>query len=202
MDIDHEHEVIEAFFARGVTWVAAESAQVTTQLSSSTAPSDDFIEELLFHANGPASLEEIICRATVNELNALIEAGLQEVLTRISGSILIGDKKLVIGAKRDELEKALSSHGIQVADLDEYYKVLQIKEIAEGFKHRQGFRPLPKWSKSAQTLEYQSSCVPDFKHETIHGYEVGTQEVRDYLRSAKVFLDALRKKRGRDRIKN
>lgn len=192
MDIDHEYEVINAFFSRGAAWVAAESANVEARLSSSKAHTDEFVEELLFHPNGPGSLEDILCRATLNELNALIEAALQDALTEISGTLFIDDKGLIVGARRGDLEKALAQYGLQVTVLSEHTTVQQIKELAEGFKHRQGLRPLPKWNNAQKTLEYQLSVVAGFAHETIHGYEVRIVNVRDYLRLARVFLDQLR----------
>lgn len=193
MDIDHEYEVIKAFFSRGATWVAAESADVSARLSSSKTNSDEFVEELLFHPDGPGSLEEILCRATLNELNTLIEAALQDALTEISGGLFIDGKGLVVGAPRGDLEKALANYGVQVTALSEHASVRQIKELAEGFKHRQGLRPLPKWNTEQKTLEYQSSLVAGYEHETIHGYDVRVDNVRGYLQSAKSFLDELRK---------
>jgi len=194
MDIDHEYEVINAFFSRGAAWVAAESDNAEARLSSSEEHTDEFVEELLFHPDGPGSLEDILCRATLNELNALIEAALQEALIEISGSLCIDDKGLIVGARRGELEKALARYGLQVTALSEHSNVHQIKELAEGFKHRQGFRPLPKWNNAQKTLDYQLSVVAGFVHETIHGYDVRIVNVRDYLRSAKVFLDQLGKR--------
>lgn len=198
MDIDHEYEVIKAFFSRGVAWVAAELDDLEKRPSSSKTQGDKFVEEKLFHPNGPGSLEEILCRTTLNELNALIESALQEVLTKMSGGMFIDEKGLIVGAGRGDLEKALAKYGVQITALSEHAKVHQIKELAEGFKHRRGLRPLPKWDKKRGKLAYQSSVVAGHSHETIRGYDLRIDNVCDYLRSAKAFLDELRERSTRN----
>ncbi len=195
MDIEHEYDVIAAFFCRGVAWLTAESAHMNARLSSGVH-TDDFVEEMLFHPNGPGSLENILCRVILNELNALIEAALQQVLIDKSKSYFINDKTLVIGASRFQLQGALAGQGIDVTTFKDYRHLCEIKELAEGFKHRQGLRPLPKWEKNQNNLAFQSSLVAGFKEETIEGYDISVDHVRKYLVSVKAFLTQIQRHIG------
>ena len=79
--LHHELEVITSFFSRGAALVATENAAVQVALQSIESPDNEHIEDLCCHPNGPVELEQIICRATINELNALIEAALQEAIS-------------------------------------------------------------------------------------------------------------------------
>lgn len=197
MDIEHEYDVIAAFFCRGVGWLAAESADLNARLSPNTH-TDDFVEEMLFHPNGPGSLENILCRVTLNELNALVEAVLQQALIGKSKSHFIDDKTLVIGAPRPQLQKALAGEGLDLTTFKEYRHLCEIKELAEGFKHRQGFRPLPKWDKKQNHLGFQSSLVGGFTEETIEGYDISIDHVREYLFSVKAFLTQIQQRIGKN----
>lgn len=183
----HEYEVINNFFSRGAAWVATENASVAAELQSIDTPSNDHVEELYCRPNGPVELEQIVCRVTINELNALVEVALQEVLEKKSGSFFVeSEGYFVIGARRDVLHRELLKYGVKVAEFPSYDKLLEIKELSEGFKHRQRLRPLPKLRKGV--WETPQSSFPTPEDQQFHQYEIKLSDVSKYLNYVQRFL--------------
>ena len=83
-DVAHDIEVLQEFFAKQAAWVTTEYAKLSSAQGASDR-SDEDVESALFHTQGPGSIEELVCRMTVNELNSLVEATLQDTLGRITG---------------------------------------------------------------------------------------------------------------------
>lgn len=167
--------------------MASENAVVSAKLSGFGNYESDYVEHLCFHPNGPAELEQIVCRATLNELNALIEVALQEMLQKF-GSFFIEKKGcFAIGANRDVLLKELEDNGIKVAEIPEYDKLLEIKELSEGFKHRQRLPPLPRFKNKQWQTPDSAFPVPD--NQQLHPYDISLSEVSRYLVYVRKFLE-------------
>lgn len=188
----HEYEVILGFFIRGTALVAAENAAVSLKLDGIASPGNDYVEHLYHHPNGPVELEQIVCRTTINELNALIEIALQEALEKASGSFFIeSNGEFVIGPNRGVLCKELSKNGIDVNAFPNFDKLLQIKELSEGFKHRQRLRPLPRIKKGK--WETPDTLLPGTEGQYMEQYEISLGHVSEYLTFVREFLERCRK---------
>jgi hypothetical protein len=155
--INNELEVIRAFFARGIAWAAAEASDESARLAQMDHPDEETIERVVTHPHAAEALEQIIFRSVVNELNSLYEFALQQVWIHLYGlNVPVKDKKqyangeAVFVSNRQRIEIALSDEnllGKAVTDVKEWQfrdEILEIKELAEGFKHRQRLQPLPK----------------------------------------------------------
>jgi hypothetical protein len=188
-NIFHELDVVEHYFCRGSSWVEIESAKTSTELDGIDNNSE-YIEDVLFHPNGAIELEQIICRSTINELNALIEFALQTVAMKANGGDLALDSmKLIVGANRSDLEGALVAANINIKVFCDYYKIQEIKELSEAFKHRQRFRPLPR-KKLTQSTEPDKSIVPGRGENFFEEYEINTSDVSIYIQATKeLFLE-------------
>ena len=191
LDIPHEYEVLLAFFSREAAYVKA---------ACSNLSSDDNMEEQLFNPAGPGSTEEILCRMSITEANALIEAAMQEALAFASDDRYFTVKsgssarpKYIFEMNRKELEEALRIVGVDVNGISFNEQAKQIKEICEGHKHRQRLRPVPKWTKASGTIEDQQSIVPGAMDVSFSTYDLNISNVHEYLLATKAFLDELHK---------
>ena len=192
INILHELEVLEAFFARQASAVVADFANISTD--AALLESED-IEARLFHPQGPCSVEQIICRMTVNELNSLVETAMQDALVRVSGDSFFTSQtksgtqvKLVYSLKRSELEQRLIESGISVKSSANYLAVQQVKEISEGNKHREGLRPVPKWDGTRKTLAISASLVPGSTDTWYSSYEFELSQVQKYMFECRNFI--------------
>lgn len=156
-DLPGELEVIKAFFARGTAWVATETAGESARLALMTESDEEFVEHVATDPNGASALEQIVLRAVIGELNSLYEFALQQawicsfglnVPTR-KGSACDEDQ-VVFVANRWLIEDALKNAdllGDATSDVEVWpgrQEVLEVKELAEGFKHRHRLQPLPE----------------------------------------------------------
>lgn len=139
----HELEVVKSFFARSMSWAATESAAESARLARIDSSDNDKIEEILTHPHGAHSLEQMAIRSVVNELNALCEFALQNTWVSLSGQYDLPNGELVYTASRGQIEKALLSKDVNVETWPQWHEVLKIKEMSEGFKHRQRMQPFP-----------------------------------------------------------
>lgn len=196
IDIQHELAVLDAFFAKQAAWVATEYARVGSAPGATTR-SNDQIEEDMCHPQGPGSVQDLLCRMTVNELNALIETSMQHALAKSSGVIQSSgvsnkDKhEFVYSLGRGELERRLDDSGVCIARLPGHVAVQQVREIAEGNKHRERLRPVPTWDKAQRTLVERVSVVPGGSGAAIDGYSLSFEQVFGYLSDARAFVQAL-----------
>lgn len=136
----HELEAVKAFFARALSWVTTEGTAESLRLEGA---SEDFIEETVLHPHGPYSLEQIAVRSTINELNALCEFALQNAWIVKKGHGVLDSGEHVFVAARPTVEDALRSCGLDVRAFSRWSDLEKIKELSEGFKHRQRMQPLP-----------------------------------------------------------
>jgi hypothetical protein len=195
-NIVHDLEVLQAFFANQAAWITTEYAKLSSARGADSRSSEE-VESELFHTQGPSSIEELVCRMTVNELNSLIEASLQDTLVRVTNEFFFprhakssGHLKLVYMLNRGELDRELVEAGLNLQSLEGYGAASEIKEITEGNKHRQRLRPVPKWDKAEQTLVPSESVVPGATDDWISAYELNLNAVSQYLVSAKSFIEA------------
>lgn len=190
-NIFHELDVVEHYFCRGSSWVEIESAKASAELDG-IDDNSEYVEDILFHPNGAIELEQIICRSTINELNALIEFALQTAAMKANGgNLVLGSMKLIIGANRNELENALVKAKINLQELCDYTKIQEIKELSEAFKHRQRLRPLPR-KRMTQTTESERSIVPGRGDNFFDEYEINILSVSIYIQATKELFQVLR----------
>jgi hypothetical protein len=142
----HELEVVKVFFARALAWATTEAAAEGVALANA---SEETIEAVVLHAHGPHNFEQIVIRAVIHELNALCEFALQNTWRSVSKGEDLSDGEYVFTASRGAIEKALASRDVDVETWPRWSEVLKIKELSEGFKHRQRLQPLPKNFRSA-----------------------------------------------------
>lgn len=187
----HEYEAIREFFSKGTAWVAAENVAVSIELNGVAFASNDHVEHLYCHPGGPVELEKIVCRAVINELNALVEIALQEALERLTKSFFVeSEGRFVIGSNRDVLIRELLNTGVDLKAFPNFDKLLEIKELSEGFKHRQHFRPLPRIKKGK--WETPQTLIPGTEGQSIEQYEISLNSVSEYLTSVRQFLEHCR----------
>jgi len=195
-DIAHDIEVLQAYFAKQAAWITTAYANLSSARGADSRSSEE-VESDLFHTQGPASIEELICRMTVNELNSLVEAALQDTLVRVTNETFFprGAKegkplKFVYTLNRGELDRELLEAVPNIKSLEGFSATMEIKEIAEGNKHRQRLRPVPRWDKGAKALIPSASVVPGATDESISPYELNLSAVFQYLIYAKSFIQS------------
>ena len=139
----HELETIKSFYARTMSWVATESAAESARLAAIDNPDNDTIEQMVTHPHGAQSLEELAIRSVINELNSLCEFALQNTWVALSKQYCLPNGEFIYGAGRGQIEKALFAKGFDVKSWPRWQQVQEIKELSEGFKHRQRMQPFP-----------------------------------------------------------
>lgn len=184
--LHHEYEVISNFLRRGAAWIKIEENAASAILHELDSPSEEYIEHIFCGANGPVELERIICRSTINELNALIEVTLQEALQNTTSAFLFRSNEFIIGAKFTDLIKELANHGIELEKIPQYNRILEIKELSEGFKHRQGLGRLPKFKNKTWTAS--NGVLPSAEEAEFRKTELGIVETTVYLEDVRQFL--------------
>lgn len=194
INISHELEVLKVFFARQAAWITTEYAS----MSSESNITECDIEERLFHPQGAGSAEKLLNRIVINELNSLVEVAMQDAIVRVSGDSFIPESpitsntlKFIYSLTRNELEKKLKQIGIHLESFNDYAAVQQVREIAEGNKHREGLRPVPKWDKAQKTLIQPVSTVPGSTDTWFSSYELKMQHVHEYMLQCGSFIHAL-----------
>lgn len=123
---------------------------------------------------------------------------MQDAIVRVSGDSFIPENpitsnplKFIYSLTRNELEKKLTQIGIRLESVNDYAAVQQVREIAEGNKHREGLRPVPKWDKAQKTLIRPVSTVPGSTDTWFSSYELKMQNVHEYMLQCGSFIHAL-----------
>jgi len=156
----HELETLKSFFARAMSWAVAESAEESARLAKIDSPDNDTIEGVVTHPHGAHSLEQVAIRSVVNELNSLSEFALQNTWVAWSKQYNLPNGEFIYTATRGNIEKALSAQGVKVETWPRWQQVLEIKEMSEGFKHRQRMQPFPV-ELQKKGFEWRASRVVD-----------------------------------------
>lgn len=195
IDLEHEIDVLKAVFARQAAWISTEFARISSSNAQRQNIESDEIEAMLFNPHGPGSAEEVLCRSTICELNALIEFSLQDTLMRITGEQFfpLNAKEgrqvdLVYRLNRKTLESQLLAAGLDISGMECYVEVQQIREITEGFKHRQRLRPVPQWDKNTKSVNEVASIVPGSTHSWFSSYELEMCQVHEYVMATGKFI--------------
>lgn len=111
--LSHELEVNKTFLARAMSWVALKNAKEAADLEGA---SEEVIEHVVLHPHGPSSLEQIVVRAVMNELNALYEFAIQNAWRALFKESFLPSNELVFSAARGTIEQALAKLGLDVRD--------------------------------------------------------------------------------------
>lgn len=203
-DLEYELEVIRAFFQCSTDWIAGKIADEEGRLAQLRNPDNEIIEKIVMASDGAEAIEKLIFRAVIGELNSLYEFALQQVCIRLSGLGVPNSKgeaeELVFVSNRQTLEGLLDSllkenGGRGVEDWPSRDKILEIKELAEGFKHRHRFQPFPE---SCYHLRCRSRATrrvsPEisFKDYPAIGYDLSSKQVSVYIQAVEELFRWLR----------
>jgi len=206
-DLQYELEVIKAFFLNGNDWVARKLADQEADLAQIPEPDNDIIEQIMTAPEGAEALENLILRAVVGELNSLYEFALQQAWIRLCGLNVPNNKgdadESVFVANRQHLEDSLKS---LLADKNlsinnnwpNQEKILEIKELAEGFKHRHRLQPLPE---SCYPAKYKRRAIRRVNSEIssedypLVGYDLSQAQISEYIQAIEEFLHWLKSNR-------
>lgn len=184
----HELEAVKAFFARALAWATTESTAESIRLDGAT---EEFIEETVLHPHGPYSLEQIVIRSTINELSSLCEFALQNAWrTQASDGFL--EQEHVFVAPRPAIEIALRTRGLDVRTFPRWNELEKIKELSEGFKHRQRMQPLPPEFYKPSARGRSRRLVDPGNAEMFAEYSIGAAEVWGSVCAVEEFLQWLR----------
>ena len=192
----HELEVVKAFFKRGIALAESESKLESAQLEALEQPDEEFVESVTFHPHGSLELERIVIRAVLNELNSLCEFALQKTWIQLSGrQMTLPDGTLVVSANRGDIEKALRDKdalGDRTTDVNEWpnwLEIRKIKELSEGFKHRQRLQPFSGEFQSSKNQRRGKRLVDPENENYLAEYELTAAEVAGYIDAVeKLFL--------------
>lgn len=185
----HELEVVKAFFSRGIAWAKAESAAESVRLAMIEQPDSETVEDVICSPQGAHQLEQIVLRSVVNELNCLCEFALQNAWMQLASYQLTlpDDGSLVFAASRGAVERALNNEkelgdrAINIKDCPVWQKIEQIKELSEGFKHRQRLQPFPAEFHSNQNHWRSERRVDPDNEDWLAKYELAATDVAQYI---------------------
>ena len=189
--LHHEIEVVKAFYARSMSWVATESASEAAKLAGA---SEEVIEFTVLHHNGPHSFEQIVVRSVINELNALCEFALQQTWQIVSKGADLPSGEHAIGASRGVIEKALAARGVDVATWPRWPEVEKIKELSEAYKHRQRMQPLPEIFQNPRFAWRANRLVDPENVEWIASYDLCRTQASGSIAAVEELLRWLREK--------
>ena len=193
----HELEVVKTFFARGISWAATEATSESISLAELGQPDSETVENVIFSPHGAHEFEQIVLRSVINELNSLCEFALQNTWIQVSGkNLLLPNGKPVFSATRPDIEKALNNEKelgdmrVDVNEFPSWVEIKKIKEISEGFKHRQRLQPFPAISNS-QKMERGDRYVDPENEDWISPYELTPDDVSGYIDSVEKLFSWL-----------
>ena len=190
----HELETFKSFFARSMSWAATESAEESARLAEIDNPDNDTIEGVVTHPHGAYSLEQVAIRSVVNELNSLCEFALQNTWVAVSKQYNLPNGEFIYTATRGNIEKALLAQGVKVEEWPRWQQVLEIKEMSEGFKHRQRMQPFPA-ELQKKGFEWRAARVVDpGNQEMLAEYDPTPSQASEFLSAIEELLRWLQRK--------
>lgn len=188
-----ELETLKSYFARAMSWVAAQSTEESVRIAGIKNPDNDTIEEIVTRPHGARSLEQVVIRSVINELNSLCEFALQNAWIAVSKEYNLPNGEFIYTATRGNIEKALLDQNIKVKEWPRWQQVLEIKEISEGFKHRQRMQPFPA-ELHKQGLEWRAVRVVDpGNQEMLAEYNSTQSQVSEFLSAIEELLQCLQR---------
>lgn len=188
IDIQKDLDILQSFFIR-------QAVITTTAYGQVQATSEEDVEAELFAVSGPASIEDLVCRLTVAELNTLIEASIQQGLALMYGSNVVkpsnkrNQAEHLFNLPRTKLEERYVQEVMPLNEIEGYHAIQEIKEICEGLKHRQRTAPTLKWDKS--TLISPPSLVLETSDGMYRSYDLCFKKVSEYLAASKTFIESV-----------
>jgi len=190
----HELEILKSFFSRAISWAVTESAEESARLAAIVNPDNDTIEQIVTHPHGAQNLEQIAIRSVVNELNSLCEFALQNTWVAVSRQYNLPNGEFIYTASRGQIEKALSVEGVTVEMWPRWPEVLEIKEMSEGFKHRQRMQPFPI-DLQKKGLEWRATRLVDPNNqEMLAEYDPTPSQALEFLSAVEELLLWLQRK--------
>ena len=188
----HELEVVKAFFAKGIALTEAESASESAALAKLEQPDSETVENVIFNPNGAHEFEQILLRSVINELNCLCEFALQNTLIHLSDhQLTLEDNSLVFAANRGDVKKALENKNVKFEECSIWQEIEQIKELSEGFKHRQRLQPFPAEFHLARNQWRRKRQVDPDNENWLSEYELTATDVAGYLDAVEKFFSWL-----------
>lgn len=194
-DLKNEFETIRAFFEWGAGLVQSKIEAESARLAQIDQIDEEIIEQVLTSPSGANALEQIIHRAVINELNSLCEFSLQNTWIQLSEARLsLPNGELIFTANRCDIEKSLRDHNIlgdkatEVEEWPHWLEVKKIKELSEGFKHRQRLQPFPSELHSQKKQWRSERLVDPENEEWVSGYELSGTDVAAYINAVEELL--------------
>lgn len=201
-NFDNELETIRAFFEHSARLVQSEMELESARLARVSQTDEEIIEQVLTSPSGVIALEQITYRAVINELNSLCEFALQNTWLQLSeAKLFLPNGDLIFTANRGEIERALRDHknlGDKATEVEEWPlwpEIKKIKELSEGFKHRQRLQPFPSELHSANKQWRSERFVDPENDEWLSGYELTTVDVGAYIDAVQELFKWLGSKR-------
>lgn len=201
-NFDNELETIRAFFQHSARLVQSEREAESARLARISQTDEEIIEQVLTSPSGANAIEQITYRAVVNELNSLCEFALQNTWIQLSeGKLFLPNEDLIFTANRGDIEKTLRDHehlgdkATEVRKWPHWPEVKKIKELSEGFKHRQRLQPFPGKLHSPKNQWRSKRFVDPENDEWLSGYELATADVAAYIDAVEELFKWLGSKR-------
>lgn len=185
----HELEVVKAFFVRALALSTTESASESAAL---VGASEEVIEHTVLHPRGSYNFEQIVIRSVFNELNALCEFTLQNVWRTVTHEEQLPNNEFVVGASRGAIERALKSRGVDVLTWPRWSDVNKIKELSEGFKHRQRMQPFPPELQKPGLKQRSIRSIDPGNTDFVAVYELGPADAAKSISAVEELLTWLR----------
>ncbi len=188
--VNIELDSIRDFLRRVSASVDAEYSDIMRRADAEEFATDDEEMNALF---SPMVSEEIAIRATLGELNALIESELQNLAVRP-----LAEKQL-----RDKPKRPKLAYDLQIIDLyrliEEYYGISidsllfskeadEIRRIVNAYKHRRGFKDPRKDFEWSKYLDKKILNLPL----VIEKFHLDRQQAFRFVDAAQEFIRALR----------
>ena len=184
----HELETLKSFFDRAMSWASTKSDEECARLAEIDNPDNDTIEGVVTDPHGAHSLKQVAIRSVVNELNSLCEFALQNTWVTVSKQYNLPNGEFIYTATRGNIEKALSVQEVRVEEWPRWQQVLEIKEMSEGFKHRQRMQPFPL-ELQKRGFEWRAARVVDpGNQEMLAEYDPTPSQAREFLSAIEELL--------------
>jgi hypothetical protein len=176
--LNMELDSIRSFLERVVKSVDSDYIEITHRAGIGEFADEDDESNAFFD---PEMSEEIAIRATLGELNALVEWELQHIASEPFAQEQIAKRtkhnKIIWDLKRDDLYRLIEEYySISVDDLPGSKEVEEIRRTINAYKHRKGFKDSRKDTDWIYFLEK---------------YEVEREKAFSYIEAVRDFLQAL-----------
>jgi hypothetical protein len=189
--VNIELDSIRDFLKRVSESVDAKYSDIMHRAEAGEFANDDEEMNALF---SPMMSEEIAVRATLAELNALVESELHNLAVQPLAEKQAKDKpkrpKLAYDLERIDLHRLIEEYyGISINTLPYSKEVDEIRRIVNAYKHRRGFKDPRKDFEWSKCLDKKSLNLPL----VIEKFELDRERALRFIDAAQDFIRALRK---------